>query len=69
MDERIIQHEKWLLRTTAGEVKTGTTYTWSELNEKPSVAARLEIERSLRSFARFDFEVIRQVAGVRPVVK
>jgi glycine oxidase len=39
------------------------------LNEKPSVAARVEIERSLRSFARFDFEVIHQAAGVRAVIK
>jgi glycine oxidase len=68
-DDRIVQHEKWLLRTMAGEVRAGTTYTWSELNEEPSVAARVEIERSLRSFAQFDFEVINQIAGVRPVVK
>jgi glycine oxidase len=53
----------------AGEIKAGTTYTWSEFNEKPSVAARAEIERSLRSFARFDFETIHQIAGVRPVTK
>jgi glycine/D-amino acid oxidase-like deaminating enzyme len=69
VDERIVQHEKWLLRTVAGEIKTGTTYTWSELNENPSVAARAEIERSLRSFVRFNFEVSHQIAGVRPVVK
>jgi glycine oxidase len=69
VDERIVQHEKWLFRTMAGAIKAGTTYTWSELNEKPSVAARVEIERSLRSFARFDFEVIHQAAGVRAVIK
>jgi len=68
-DERIIQHEKWLLRTLTGEIKAGTTYTWDKLDEKPSPEARDEIERSLRSFARFDFEVTHQTAGVRPVIK
>jgi glycine/D-amino acid oxidase-like deaminating enzyme len=68
-DERIIQHEKWLLRTLTGEIKAGTTYTWERLDEKPSPEARDEIEQSLRSFARFDFEVTHQTAGVRPVIK
>jgi len=68
-DERIIQHEKWVLRTITGEIKAGTTYTWDKLDEKPSPEARSEIERSLRSFVRFDFEVTHQAAGVRPVIK
>jgi glycine oxidase len=33
------------------------------------VGARDEIERSVRSFARFDFEVVGQAAGVRPVIR
>jgi glycine oxidase len=52
-----------------GEIKAGTTYTWSELDETPTTVARAEIERSLRRFTRFDFEVIHQTAGVRPVIK
>jgi glycine oxidase len=68
-DERIVQHEKWLLRTQTGEIKAGTTYTWKELDETPSPSARVEIEGSLRRFVRFDFEVIHQSAGVRPVIK
>jgi glycine oxidase len=68
-DNRIVQHEKWLLRTLSGEIKAGTTYTWNELDETPSRAARVEIEGSLRRLVRFDFEVVHQGAGVRPVIK
>jgi glycine oxidase len=68
-DKRIIQHAKWLLRTINGEVKAGTTYTWTGLNENPTMPARTEIERALRDFVRFDFEVKHQIAGVRPVTK
>src|ERR1700736_4578205 len=69
VDKRIVQHEKWLLRTQTGEIKAGTTYTWSDLDETPTRAARGEIERSLRRFTHLDFEVIHQNAGVRPVIK
>jgi len=68
-DKRIIQREKWLLRTLPGEIKAGTTYSWNELDENPSLTARAEIESCLRSFLRFDFEVIGHTAGVRPVIK
>jgi glycine oxidase len=68
-DERIVQHEKWLLRTLTGEIKAGTTYTWKEFDETPTPAARAEIEGSLRRLVRFDFEVVKQSAGVRPVIK
>jgi glycine oxidase len=68
-DERIVQHEKWLLRTLTGEIKAGTTYTWNEFDETPTPAARAEIEGSLRRLVRFDFEVVKQSAGVRPLIK
>jgi glycine/D-amino acid oxidase-like deaminating enzyme len=68
-DNRVIQHQKWLLRTIDGQIKAGTTYSWDNLDETPSPAARIEIEQSLRSFVQFDFKVTRQVAGVRPVTK
>jgi glycine oxidase len=68
-DDRIIQHEKWLFRSQAEEVKAGTTYDWDLVNEMPTRAARAEIEQSIRQFTNFDFEVIHQTAGVRPVVR
>ena len=68
-DDRIIQRGKWLFRSTAQEIKAGTTYAWDWENEMPTRAARSEIEHSIRQFANFDFEVTQQAAGVRPVVR
>src|SRR3984893_6607518 len=68
-DDRIIQRGKWLFRSTADEIKAGTTYSWDQLDEIPTQIARDEIERSVRQFVDFDFEVIHQTAGVRPVIR
>jgi glycine/D-amino acid oxidase-like deaminating enzyme len=65
----ILQHGKWLFRTITGEIKAGTTYSWEQLNEEPTPEARAEIESAIRQFIRIDFQVIRQSAGVRPVIK
>jgi glycine/D-amino acid oxidase-like deaminating enzyme len=68
-DDRIIQRGKWLFRSTTDEIKAGTTYSWDQLDEIPTQIARDEIERSVRQFVDFDFEVINQTAGVRPVIR
>jgi glycine oxidase len=68
-DPRILQHGKWLFRTVSGEIKAGTTYSWDPLNETPTPVARAEIEQAIREFIKIDFQVIRQSAGVRPVIK
>jgi glycine oxidase len=68
-DDRIIERGKWLFRSAPEEIKAGTTYAWDWENEMPTQAARAEIEQSIRQFTNFDFEVIHQAAGVRPVVR
>ncbi len=68
-DDHIIQRGKWIFRSTTGEIKAGTTYTWDRLDEKPTQSARDEIEQSVRQFIHFDFEVTNQTAGVRPVIR
>jgi glycine oxidase len=68
-DDRIIQRGKWLFRSTTGEIKAGTTYRWDGLDETPTPQARVEIEQSIGLFTDFDFEVIDQTAGVRPVIR
>jgi glycine oxidase len=68
-DERIIQRGKWLFRSATDEIKAGTTYRWDGLDERPTRSAREEIEQSIRLFANFDFEIIDQTAGVRPVIR
>jgi glycine oxidase len=68
-DDRIIQRGKWLFRSATNEIKAGTTYCWNGLDETPTRLAREEIEQSIRLFTEFDFEVIDQTAGVRPVIR
>jgi glycine oxidase len=68
-DDRIIQRGKWLFRSTRDEIKAGTTYSWDQLDETPTRTARDEIEQSIRQFTDFDFEVVHQTAGVRPVIR
>jgi glycine/D-amino acid oxidase-like deaminating enzyme len=68
-DDRIIQRGKWLFRSSEDEIKAGTTYHWDQVDEKPTPRAREEIEQSIRQFTDFDYEVINQTAGVRPVIR
>ena len=68
-DDRIIQRGKWLFRSATDEIKAGTTYRWDGLDETPTRLARVEIEHSIRLFTDFDFEVVDQTAGVRPVIR
>jgi glycine oxidase len=68
-DDRIIQRGKWLFRSATDEIKAGTTYRWDGLDETPTRQAREEIEQSIRVFSDFDFEVVNQTAGVRPVIR
>jgi glycine/D-amino acid oxidase-like deaminating enzyme len=68
-DDRIIQRGKWLFRSGTNEIKAGTTYAWDRMDETPTQLARDEIEQAIREFTLFDFEVINQTAGVRPVIR
>jgi glycine oxidase len=68
-DDRIVQRGKWLFRSSKTEIKAGTTYHWDQVDEKPTQRAREEIEQSIRQFTNFDYEVINQTAGVRPVIR
>jgi glycine oxidase len=69
IDDRIIQRGKWLFRSSGDELKAGTTYAWDKLDETPTQAARDEIEQAIRKFTNFDYQVIKQTAGVRPVIR
>jgi glycine oxidase len=68
-ETRIIQRGKWIFRSIGGEIKAGTTFSWDTLDEIPTSKGRNEIEQGLKSYAKFDFEIIDHQAGVRPVVK
>ncbi len=68
-EERIVQHGKWIFRNLAGEILAGTNYRWDSLDERPTKAAKTEIEGAIREFFLSEFETVEQRAGVRPVTR
>src|SRR5690606_14332514 len=46
----------------------GATYKWRDKSNEPTDDARLELLKKLRSFLKCDFQVIDQMAGIRPTV-
>jgi glycine oxidase len=68
-ETRILQGEKWLFKTRSGEIKAGTTYSWDQLDETPTALARNQIEQSIPTLAQAPFRVLKQNAGVRPVIR
>lgn len=49
--------------------KYGATYSRDHLNDKPTEEAREELETKLSEMLDCDFEIIDQIAGVRPTVR
>ncbi|MBV8214841.1 MAG: FAD-binding oxidoreductase [Verrucomicrobia bacterium] len=68
-DPRIIQCGKWIFRSLSGELLAGTTYSWDRLDETPSCEAKDQIQKGIKSFCKFNFEVSDHRAGVRAVTK
>ncbi len=46
--------------------KVGSTFSWDELDEKPTEGGKKEILKKLNNFFRGDFEIVDHYAGVRP---
>ncbi|MBP2831666.1 FAD-binding oxidoreductase [Aquimarina sp. U1-2] len=49
--------------------KVGATYNHQDKSSKTTTSARIEIVKKLRTFLNVDFEIVAQVAGIRPTVK
>ncbi|MFD0863762.1 NAD(P)/FAD-dependent oxidoreductase [Sungkyunkwania multivorans] len=48
--------------------RVGATYKWKDKTNTPTKEAREELLAKLKTFLKCDFEVVEQVAGVRPTV-
>ncbi|MGI9546400.1 MAG: NAD(P)/FAD-dependent oxidoreductase, partial [Flavobacteriaceae bacterium] len=46
----------------------GATYNWKDKSNEPTVEARKELLDKLHSFLRCDYELLDQIAGIRPTV-
>jgi glycine/D-amino acid oxidase-like deaminating enzyme len=49
--------------------KYGATYSRENLNDNPTREARIDLEHKLSEMINCDFEILDQVAGVRPTVR
>ncbi len=68
-ERRIVNHGGWLLPVDgAGSFRTGSTYTWDELDQVPTAAARGELEGRLGRLLRVPWTVTRHEAAVRPII-
>ncbi|WP_111682488.1 NAD(P)/FAD-dependent oxidoreductase [Winogradskyella tangerina] len=47
----------------------GSTYRWDDKTNAPTEAAKTELLSKLKTFIKYDFEVVKHVAGIRPTVK
>jgi len=47
----------------------GATYNWKDTTNEITEDGKNELVRKLKTFLNCDFEVVNQVAGVRPTVK
>lgn len=70
-ESRVINHGGfWVAPTTTPDVyRAGATYSWHELDCKPTATGRAELEALLREVVRLPFEVIGHDAAVRPIVE
>jgi len=67
-DQRIFNKGNWLIPTSDGRWRTGTTYSWESLNHKPTAQARKIIEERLRAMLPgIEYSVVDHRAAVRPI--
>lgn len=68
-EEVVLNRGKWLLPIGPGLFRTGATYEWDDLSERPTAGGRETILAGLRKLVPWTPEVVAHEAGVRPIVK
>ncbi len=64
--KQIISKGVFVVPLHNGYLKAGSTYDWKDLTDEITQKAREEIEHKLKDLISFDFEYVRQEAGIRP---
>ena len=67
-EEKALKSACFLIPLGGGYYKVGATYKWQDKTSKTTLEAREELIQKLKKFITVDFEVIDQVAGIRPTV-
>ncbi|HWL08051.1 MAG TPA: FAD-dependent oxidoreductase, partial [Planctomicrobium sp.] len=68
-ENRAIHHQIWLIQTGQDEFQVGATFEWDQLDSLPTASGRAQLQRRLEDVVKFPYEVIDQLAGVRPTMK
>lgn len=67
-EEKALKSACFLIPLGGGYYKVGATYKWQDKTSKTTLEAREELIQKLKKFITVDFEVVDQVAGIRPTV-
>ncbi|NEV94833.1 FAD-dependent oxidoreductase [Psychroflexus sp. YR1-1] len=68
-NESIFKAKNFLIPLGNDLYKYGATYSRENLNDLPTEGARVELKDKLSGMINCDFEIVDQVAGVRPTVR
>lgn len=66
--EEILNKGFFIMPLGEGLFKVGATYNWEDLSDTPNSLGRQELEEKWKKIVRFDYEVVKHEAGVRPSV-
>ncbi len=67
--EHILNKNMFIMPLGDNKYKVGATYNWELKTPETTVNARKELIEKLESFTDFEYEIIDQIAGIRPTVK
>lgn len=65
----IVKGGVFILPIGDGIFKVGATYAWEDKTTAPTAAARAELEEKLLEMITCPYEIVDQLAGIRPTVK
>ncbi len=67
-EERVVKASVFLIPLGGGRYSVGATYNWKDQSPGPTPDARAYLEKKLADLLNCPYEVIGQVAGIRPTV-
>ncbi|MCD4779461.1 MAG: FAD-binding oxidoreductase [Candidatus Omnitrophica bacterium] len=69
LPDAVISCGKWCVPFGKNKYMVGSTYSWDHFDCQTSQAGRQKILDAIGEFIHVDFEVVHQLAGVRPILK
>lgn len=68
-EQRILNRNGWCIPIGENCFRVGATYEWSDFTNEPTLEGREKLEKLVAEFTDLPFEILKQVAGVRPIVR